>query len=85
MARNFQELRDRMSPDRRAKNQQAVREELTQILLEETGGWKSSPTCPTASASRSASFAGPSRPPSNSAKRLRGKPRALMGHKTGWA
>jgi transcriptional regulator with XRE-family HTH domain len=35
MSRNFNELRDRMSPERQAKNQQAVREELTQMLLKE--------------------------------------------------
>jgi transcriptional regulator with XRE-family HTH domain len=35
MARNFNELRAGMSPDRRTKNALAVREELTQMLLKE--------------------------------------------------
>ena len=35
MARNFQELRKRMSPERRAKNELAVREDLTEMLLKE--------------------------------------------------
>ena len=35
MARNFNELRGRMSPQRRARNERAVHEELTQMLLGE--------------------------------------------------
>ena len=35
MARNFNELRNRMSTERRAKNELGVREELTEMLLGE--------------------------------------------------
>jgi transcriptional regulator with XRE-family HTH domain len=35
MARNFNELRNKMSPQRRARNEAAVREELTEMLLKE--------------------------------------------------
>jgi DNA-binding XRE family transcriptional regulator len=35
MARNFNELRARMSPDRRAKNDRGVRDDLTEMLLKE--------------------------------------------------
>ncbi len=35
MARNFNELRSRMSPQRRAKNEQRVRDDLTEMLLKE--------------------------------------------------
>jgi transcriptional regulator with XRE-family HTH domain len=35
MARNFDELRSRMTPERRAKNELGVREDLTDMLLRE--------------------------------------------------